>query len=116
MVSNISQDIREDDIAKHICQKYFYEPLGMKKAIHVQAAIGSADPVEETKWLEEVFIQTGIPNAIVGHVDLRAPNAREVIEKHLKYQHFKGIRDFSYGDYLVNKDFRKGFVGGNNAT
>jgi len=86
------------------------EPLGMKKAIHVQAAIGSADPVEETKWLEEVFIQTGIPNAIVGHVDLRAPNAREVIEKHLKYQHFKGIRDFSYGDYLVNKDFRKGFA------
>ena len=86
------------------------ESLGMKKAIHVQAAIGSADPVEETKWLEEVFIQTGIPNAIVGHVDLRAPNAREVIEKHLKYQHFKGIRDFSYGDYLVNKDFRKGFA------
>ena len=86
------------------------ELLGMKKAIHVQAAIGSADPVEETKWLEEVFIQTGIPNAIVGHVDLRAPNAREVIEKHLKYQHFKGIRDFSYGDYLANKDFRKGFA------
>ena len=86
------------------------EPLGMKKAIHVQAAIGSADPVEETKWLEEVFIQTGIPHAIVGHVDLRAPNAREVIEKHLKYQHFKGIRDFSYGDYLVNKDFRNGFA------
>jgi predicted TIM-barrel fold metal-dependent hydrolase len=86
------------------------ESLGMKKAIHVQAAIGSADPVEETKWLEEVFIQTGIPHAIVGHVDLRAPNAREVIEKHLKYQHFKGIRDFSYGDYLVNKDFRNGFA------
>ena len=86
------------------------QPLGMKKVIHVQAAIGSADPVEETKWLEDVFIQTGIPNAIVGHVDLRAPNAREVIEKHLKYQHFKGIRDFSYGDYLVNKDFRNGFA------
>tara|TARA_B100000959_G_scaffold286697_1_gene366582 strand:- start:2238 stop:3101 length:864 start_codon:yes stop_codon:yes gene_type:complete len=86
------------------------EPLGMRKVIHVQAAIGSKDPVEETKWLEDVFIQTGIPHAIVGHVDLRAPNAREVIEKHLKYQHFKGIRDFSYGDYLVSKDFRKGFA------
>ena len=42
------------------------KPLGMKKVIHVQAAIGSADPVEETKWLENVFNQTGIPNAIVG--------------------------------------------------
>lgn len=83
--------------------------LGMKKAIHVQAAIGSDDPVEETKWLEDAYIETGIPNAIVGHVDLRSPNAREVIEKHLEYKHFKGIRDFSDGDYLVSGDFRRGF-------
>ncbi len=27
------------------------QPLGMYKAIHVQAAIGSDDPVEETRWL-----------------------------------------------------------------
>ena len=59
------------------------KPLGMKKMIHVQAAIGSKDPVEETKWLEEIYSNYEIPNAIVGHVDLRADNAREVIEKHL---------------------------------
>ena len=84
-------------------------PLGMKKMIHVQAAIGSKDPVEETKWLEEINKRTGLPNAIVGHVDLRSNNAKEVIEKHLEYPHFKGIRDFSYGDYLMNNDFRAGF-------
>ncbi|MQF97065.1 MAG: hypothetical protein FI682_02310 [SAR202 cluster bacterium] len=85
------------------------KPLGMKKMIHVQAAIGSKDPVEETKWLEEIYSNYEIPNAIVGHVDLRADNAREVIEKHLIYPHFKGIRDFSYGNYLINDDFRSGF-------
>ena len=74
-------------------------PLGMKKMIHVQAAIGSKDPVEETKWLEEINKRTGLPNAIVGHVDLRSNNAKKVIEKHLEYPHFKGISDFSYGDY-----------------
>tara|TARA_Y100001970_G_scaffold126027_1_gene155892 strand:- start:63315 stop:64193 length:879 start_codon:yes stop_codon:yes gene_type:complete len=83
--------------------------LGMKKAIHVQAAIGSEDPVEETKWLEDVYAKTGIPNAIVGHVDLRSSDARKIIERHLEFKHFKGIRDFSYGDYLINKDFRRGF-------
>jgi len=85
------------------------KPLGMKKAIHVQAAIGSKNPVEETIWLEDVYSKTGLPNAIIGHVDLRAHDARKVIEDHLNSIHFKGIRDFSYGDYLVNKDFRKGF-------
>ena len=59
-------------------------PLGMKKAIHVQAAIGSKDPVEETKWLEEVFIKSRIPHAIVGHVDLRGKDARQVIERDRK--------------------------------
>ena len=85
------------------------QPLGMYKAIHVQAAIGSDDPVEETRWLEEVYKNIGIPNAIVGHVDLKAKDARDVIEQHLQYEHFKGIRDFSYGDYLIDKDFREGF-------
>jgi predicted TIM-barrel fold metal-dependent hydrolase len=103
--------LKELGTRNYLAKDFLYDAkkLGMKKAIHVQAAIGSKDPVEETKWLEEVFLETGIPSAIVGHVDLRSPNAREIIEKHLQYEHFKGIRDFSYGDYLINKDFRKGF-------
>lgn len=83
--------------------------LGMKKAVHVQAAIGSKDPVDETKWLQNTYEKTGIPNAIVGHVDLRSSNAKEVIESHLQYKNFKGVRDFSYGDYLTNSAFRRGF-------
>tara|TARA_Y100000996_G_scaffold415537_1_gene410936 strand:+ start:5196 stop:6059 length:864 start_codon:yes stop_codon:yes gene_type:complete len=85
------------------------KPLGMKKVIHVQAAIGSKDPVDETKWLQNIYTSNKIPHAIVGHVDLRSPNARSVIERHLEYPNFKGIRDFSYGDYLTSSAFRKGF-------
>lgn len=85
------------------------KPNGVTKSVHVQAAIGSKDPVEETKWLQSEFERTGMPNAIVGHVDLRSKTARSVIEKHLQYKNFKGIRDFSYGEYLINSEFRNGF-------
>ena len=82
---------------------------GVDKVVHVQAAIGSKDPVEETKWLQQAYDNIGIPNAIVGHVDLRSADAHRTIERHTEYSNFKGIRDFSYGDYLINNDFRKGF-------
>lgn len=85
-------------------------PHGMKKAVHVQAAIGSKDPVLETAWLQQAYQRCGVPQAIVGHVDLRAGDARNQIERHLAFPNFKGIRDFSYGDYLVSDDFRRGFA------
>ena len=84
-------------------------PSGMVKAIHVQAAIGSKDPVVESQWLQEAFDRTGAPQAIVGYVDLRAADAGREIERHLEHENFKGIRDFSSGDYLVDDDFRRGF-------
>jgi predicted TIM-barrel fold metal-dependent hydrolase len=85
-------------------------PHGMVKAIHVQAAIGSPDPVDETAWLQAAFARTGTPAAIVGYVDLRAQDAAAQIERHLEAGNLKGIRDFSHGDYLVNDDFRRGFA------
>lgn len=85
------------------------QPYGVTKAIHIQAAIGSQDPVEETKWLQEVYQNTGIPNAIVGYVDLKDPQASSMIERHLEYSNFKGVRDFSSGDYLVSDQFRQGY-------
>ena len=84
-------------------------PHGMVKAIHVQAAIGSKDPVDETEWLQEGYSRTGFPQAIVGYVDLRKSDVEEQIERHMQFENFKGIRDFSYGDYLVNDDFKRGF-------
>ena len=80
------------------------------KAVHVQAAIGSKNPVKETEWLEEAAERTGFPHAIVAHADLRAPEVEAVLERHCELPRMRGVRDFSYGDFLVSEDFHKGYA------
>ena len=80
------------------------------KAVHVQAAIGSKDPVKETEWLVEAAERTSFPHAIVAHADLRAPEVEAVLERHCEFPRMRGIRDFSYGDFLVSEDFHRGYA------
>ncbi len=80
------------------------------KAVHVQAAIGSQDPVKETEWLQEAADRTGFPHGIVAHADLRDPSVEEVLARHRDYPNMRGVRDFSYGDYLVEPGFHRGFA------
>ena len=80
------------------------------KAVHVQAAIGSADPVKETEWLQEAADRTGFPQAIVAYADLRNPDVEATLERHCEYENMSGIRDFSYGDYLADPDFHRGYA------
>ena len=80
------------------------------KAVHVQAAIGSKDPVKETEWLMDAAERTGFPHAIVAYADLRDPGVESVLERHCEYSRMKGIRDFSYGDFLVAEDFHRGYA------
>ncbi len=80
------------------------------KAVHVQAAIGSKDPVKETEWLMDAAERTGFPHAIVAYADLRDPSVESVLERHCEYSSMKGIRDFSYGDFLVADDFHRGYA------
>ena len=80
------------------------------KAVHVQAAIGSSDPVTETDWLQEAADRTGFPQAIVAYADLRDPAVERALERHCASPNIRGIRDFSYGDYLVEPDFHRGFA------
>ena len=80
------------------------------KAVHVQAAIGSEDPVKETEWLQQAADRTGFPQAIVAYADLRDPDVEATLERHCEFQNMGGIRDFSYGDYLVEPDFHRGYA------
>ena len=80
------------------------------KAVHVQAAIGSPDPVTETEWLQEAADRTGFPHAIVAYADLHDPGVEAVLERHCESPNMKGVRDFSYGDYLVASDFHRGYA------
>jgi predicted TIM-barrel fold metal-dependent hydrolase len=81
----------------------------VKKAIHVQAALGVPDPVNETKWLQAFADQTGWPHGIVAECHLAQRDAESVLERHLQYRNVRGIRDFGEGDYLVDPAWRAGF-------
>jgi predicted TIM-barrel fold metal-dependent hydrolase len=81
------------------------------KAVHVQAAIGIADPVDETRWLQEQAENTGFPHAIVAYSNLKDPGVERELEAHLEASPLmRGIRDFSEGDYLVDPDFERGYA------
>ena len=45
------------------------------KAVHVQAALGIPDPVNETKWLQAFADRTGYPHGIVAECHLADPDA-----------------------------------------
>ena len=81
----------------------------VSKAIHVQAALGIADPVEETAWLQAFADETGYPHGIVAECHLAEPDAARVLERHMAYANVRGIRDFGPGDYLVDPAWRAGY-------
>ena len=66
----------------------------MPKAIHVQAALGTADPVNETRWLQAFADKTGYPHGIVAECHLADQDAGAVLERHMHYANVRGIRDF----------------------
>jgi predicted TIM-barrel fold metal-dependent hydrolase len=83
----------------------------VSKTVHVQAALGAADPVLETEWLETMADRTGCPNGIVAHSDLRGPDLEAELERHvLASARVRGIRDFGEGDYLVDPAWQRGYA------
>jgi predicted TIM-barrel fold metal-dependent hydrolase len=78
--------------------------------VHVQAAIGSPDPVDETRWLEELAEQTGLPHGIVAYADLAAADAEETLERHAESPLLRGIRDLRYDEYLSDQAWVRGFA------
>lgn len=82
----------------------------VERVVHVQAALGIKDPVEETRWLQAFSDRLGVPHGIVGYADLTSPDAREVVERHLEFPAFRGIRDLRYDDYLTNPAWLRGYA------
>jgi predicted TIM-barrel fold metal-dependent hydrolase len=78
------------------------------KFVHIQAAIGSKDPVLETKWVSQMCAKSGLPVAIVGHVDLTLENAHKVIDQHLQFVNFRGVRDFAVEGALSSGGINNG--------
>jgi predicted TIM-barrel fold metal-dependent hydrolase len=81
----------------------------VSKAVHVQAALGIEDPVNETKWLQAFADRSGYPQGIVAECHLAQPDAGAVLARHMEYPNVRGIRDFGKGDYLVDPAWRAGY-------
>ena len=84
--------------------------LDVTKIIHVQAAIGSADPVDETEWLQAMADATGWPTGITGDARLQQPDVEGTLERHCEFSNMRGLRDFGEGDYLVDPAFHRGYA------
>ncbi|SIN88406.1 amidohydrolase family protein [Vannielia litorea] len=69
-----------------------FDGLPLSASVHVQANCGAADPVDETRWLQELSDTTGWPSAIVAEVDLTEPGAERQIAAHLQSPALRGIR------------------------
>ena len=82
----------------------------VRKVVHVQGAIGSPDPVEETRWLQAFADRLGVPHGIIGYVDLTRADAEQQLERHRAFANFRGVRDLRYDDYLSNTAWRRGFA------
>ena len=92
-------------------------------SVHVQADGGLPDPVVETAWLDRVGEEHGVPGAIVGFVDLAAPDADATIERHAAASsRFRGVRQiiarteglpaisFAPREFLDDPAWREGYA------
>ena len=70
--------------------------------VHVQAALGSRDPVEETRWMADLRSNTGQPGAAIAFADLTSPHADSVVAQHAEFEFVRGIRDPDKGRYLTS--------------
>jgi len=80
------------------------------KSIHVECAVGTPDPVEESRWMQAFADRLGHPHGFVAEVHLGQPDAEAVLEQHLQFANMRGVRDFGEGEYLLDLAWRRGFA------
>lgn len=83
--------------------------VGVTGVVHVQAAIGSPDPVTETEWLTEMNKSSPIPIRIVADCVLGGTQAIAQLEGHARSELFVGIRDFQSEPMLARKEIDSTF-------
>ena len=112
-VHPVMGNIDEIKLPLYGAEEFLAETAGanVSQIVHVQAALGIEDPVEETIWLAQAADRTGVPGAIVAHVDLKSPDVeREIVRHQDASPLIRGVRDFAEGDYLTDPDFHRGYA------
>jgi predicted TIM-barrel fold metal-dependent hydrolase len=96
---------------RFVAEEYIAETrfANVSKIVHVQAALGSPDPVKETAWLQEMADRTGFPHGIVAECHLADDDYAQVLERQSQFANMRGVRDFGTGDYLVDPSWQRGY-------
>lgn len=99
-------------IAKtHLLKDFLGDAGSVKvaKIVHVDAGHDPADPLGETRWLQEIADapdSRGMPNAIVAPADLSAPDVESLLAAHCESANVRGVRQIlnvhadPYFDYV----------------
>ena len=84
--------IQKDYLPQHF-QNDVSEAVDVKLvgSVHIQVDGALPDPVTETSWLSSLS-PSGIPSAIIGFVDLTREDAEAVLNNHLSFPEFRGVR------------------------
>jgi predicted TIM-barrel fold metal-dependent hydrolase len=98
--------VRRFGVGEYLAETRFHNVV---KAVHVQAAFGIDDPVAETAWVQSLADATGWPHGILGHCDLELYDARDVLERHLCYSLFRGLRDIGSPERFEDQEWRHGY-------
>ncbi|TBY75875.1 amidohydrolase family protein [Rhizobium leguminosarum] len=64
----------------------------LAKAVHLDVGFDPKNPTGETKWLQAIAGEHGFPHGIVGYADLRKPDVGDLLDEHMQYANFRGIR------------------------
>jgi predicted TIM-barrel fold metal-dependent hydrolase len=83
---------------------------GVRKVIHVQAAVGMEDPVAETQWVQRMHASRGVPHAIVAAADLSRPDALNILERQAAFPAVRAVRDLRYDGYLTDPVWQRGYA------
>jgi predicted TIM-barrel fold metal-dependent hydrolase len=62
------------------------------KTVHMEAEWDRRDPVAETRWIETVNRDFGLPGACIGHAEPNRPDIEQVLEAHAKSTLMRGVR------------------------
>jgi predicted TIM-barrel fold metal-dependent hydrolase len=73
---------------------YFRDAAGhdVVKTVHVEAEWDPADPVGETRWLQEVTATHGVPSAVVAQARLDRADVADVLAQQAAFPSVRGIR------------------------
>jgi predicted TIM-barrel fold metal-dependent hydrolase len=92
-------------------KRFFREFYGQHviKSVHVEGDSGAPDPVDETRWLDGISREHGMPNALVVYCDLERGDAPAELDRHLAASDLvRGVRIRSQPDDADTPAFHGG--------